>query len=102
MNAWMRRNLVNAEKKARSPQFRWRRSPVTAFRGPLHGPSVPRRGGSTPVSGSREGRERPRFRSAAPPRTLSVLAPLRRGSLPPLPLGFTVFFPMRFASRIDR
>ena len=94
MNAWMRRNLVNAEKKARSPQFRWRRSPVTAFRAALHGPSVPRRGGSTPVSGSREGRERPRFRSAAPPRTLSSSLPLRRGSLPPLPLEVLVRFVM--------
>jgi hypothetical protein len=89
MNAWMRRNLVNAEKKARSPQFRWRRSPETTFRAPLNGPSVPRRGGSTPFSGSREGRERPLFRSAAPPRTLPSSLLLRPGSLPPLHLGFT-------------
>ncbi len=102
VNAWISFDLVNAAKKARSPQFRRRRSPKTALGPALHGPSAPRHGGSTPVSGSGEGRERPRFRSAAPPRTLPSSLPLRPGSLPPLPLGFTSVFAMRFASRIDR
>jgi hypothetical protein len=92
MNAWMVLDLVNAAKKARSPQFRWRRSPKTAVRAHLHGPSAPGRGGWTPFPGSGEGRERPRFRSAAPPRTLPSSLPLRPGSLPPRPRGFTVFF----------